>query len=422
MSLLTVPATTRVCTAASQTPLSSVANPYTAGDSISLEERVTLLLIRDLVRLGWHLKSTSSKSLQLVPPDAYQKNVIKQAMAYSRNDAIDRNALWIEKHLDTGRANLASGKDVLESRVCPRIEACETAEQHDLFRLFRYYWSSPFSDYVGRRIRLLIRDDGIQGGPVIGIAALGSSIIHIPERDQWIAWDTKTRSSQIIFMMDAYVVGAIPPYNYLLGGKLISYILASNELRSIYKNKYANVKTIIKNRTASELVLLVTSSLYGRNSSQYNRLRYGKSLLYKPIGMTTGYGSLHISSETFNAMLEMAKERGCNVSNRFGAGPNWRMRIIRSACDILGLNSDVILRHSFRRGLYAIPLAVNYKSYLRGKTKTPRYRNLPLCKLVGHWRDRWLSMRKQNDTIIQKVKRFSPDQFVIEKTGIPNLT
>ena len=85
----------------------------------------------------------------------------------------------------------------------------------------------------------------MKGNPIIGIAALGSSIIHIHDRDKWIGWDTKTRTNRIIYMMDAYIVGAMPPYNYLLGGKLISYILASNELRAIYKEKYANAKTII---------------------------------------------------------------------------------------------------------------------------------------------------------------------------------
>jgi len=214
---------------------------------------------------------------------------------------------------------------------------------------------------------------------------------------------------------DAYVVGAMPPYNYLLGGKLASYVLASNELRSLYKNKYSNTRTVIRNREAFDLVLLVTTSLYGPNSSQYNRLRYGKSLLYEPIGTTSGYGSLHISNETFNAMLQFASENGCNTSNRFGDGPNWRMRAIRSACDILGLNSDIILKHSFQRGLFAIRLATNWKSFLYGTAKTPVYRDMPLDKLVDYWRVRWFNMRKQNDSVIQKVRAFSPDQFTIEQ-------
>ncbi|MDA8161656.1 MAG: DUF4338 domain-containing protein [Desulfobacteraceae bacterium] len=386
--------------------------------TISLEERVTLLLIRDLVRIGWRLKSNGSKSFELEPPTYYDKNTIKNAMAFSRNEIIESNIAWIKNNIELGRSNLASGSDVLKSKIIPRIEICKTQKQNDIFRLFRYYWSSSASDYVGRRMRFLIRDDGIKGSPIIGLAAIGSSIIHIPERDKWIGWNTSTRSDRIIFMMDAYVIGAMPPYNFLLGGKLVSYMLASNEVRSLYKEKYKKAQTLIKKRKASDLVLIMTSSLYGHNSSQYNRLKFGKTLLYKPIGMTTGYGSLHMSGETFEAMRELAAANGCNTSNRFGMGPNWRMRIIRSACDILNLNSDIILKHSFQRGLFAIPLAINYKSFLQKKTKNPIYRNLPLAKLVNFWRKRWLTMRLKNDLITQRVKLFSPEQFTIEKTKI----
>ncbi|TRZ50260.1 MAG: DUF4338 domain-containing protein [Dehalococcoidia bacterium] len=417
MTTLTLPTANqeKVFSVASEESLFPFRQTPVIKEDMPLEERVPLLLVRDLLRLGWRIKSNSNKSLELVPPSNYEKNVVKAAMAYSRNEIIDRNNIWISSHLDLARSNLAPGNDVLKSEIYPRIEVCETQNQHDIFRIFRYSWSSPSSDYVGRRIRLLIRDDGVKGSPIIGIAALGSSIIHIHDRDKWIGWDTKTRTNRIIYMMDAYVVGAMPPYNYLLGGKLVSYILASNELRAIYKNKYADAKTVIKNRKASDLVLLVTTSLYGQNSSQYNRLRYGESLLYKPIGTTSGYGSLHISNETFNTMLQLAEENGCNISNRFGGGPNWRMRVIRSACDVLSLNSDVILKHSFQRGLFAVRLALNWRAFLKGESQTPIYRNIPFNRLVIHWRDRWFNMRKQNELVIQKVREFSPEQFAIEK-------
>jgi len=420
MTTLTLPTANqeKVFSVASEESLFPIRQTPIIKEDMPVEERIPLLLVRDLLRLGWRIKSNSNKSLELVPPMNYEKSVVKAAMAYSRNEIIEQNNLWIENHLDLARSNLALGNEVLKSEICPRIEMCETQNQHDIFRILRYSWSSPSSDYVGRRIRLLIRDDGVKGSPIIGIAALGSSIIHIHDRDRWIGWDTNTRTNRIIYMMDAYVVGAMPPYNYLLGGKLVSFILASNELRAIHKNKYTDVKTIIKNREASDLVLIITSSLYGQNSSQYNRLKYGKSLIYKPIGTTSGYGSLHISNETFNAMLQLAEENGCNISNRFGDGPNWRMRVIRSACDVLGLNSDVILKHSFQRGLFAIRLAVNWKSFLKGESQTPIYRNLPLNKLVNHWRDRWFNMRKQNELVIQQVSSFSPSQYNIEKTSI----
>ena len=418
MNLLKVHATKRVASFASEKPCLSLLDLSETKKRISLEERVTLLLMRDLVRLGWRLNSSSSRSFEFSPPKSYDKDVVREAMAYSRNHTIEHNSNWIKKHLDLGRANLGCGNEVLKSCIIPRIETCKTREQHNIFRIFRYFWSSPASDYVGRRMRFLIRDDGVKDSPVIGIAAIGSSIIHISDRDKWIGWDKETRTNRIIYMMDAYVIGAMPPYNYLLGGKLVSYILASNEIRTMYKKKYAKMKTIIKKRKASDLVLIVTTGLYGRNSSQYNRLRFGKSKLYNPIGTTLGFGTLHISNETFLAMKELADTNGCNISNRFGKGPNWRMRVIRSACDALGLNAEVILKHSFQRGLFAIPLAINYKSFLRGDSKKPIYRNLPLKKLVEHWRNRWLNMRKQNDLIIEKVRRFSPNAFIIDKTNI----
>ena len=413
MKTLRIPASKQISSLASNKSVINDFQVLSTQTDITLEERVTLLLMRDLVRLGWRLKSNSTKSFEFVPPTSYEKKIVKEAMSYSRSEIIERNKLWIDNHLDFGKKNLASGDEVLESKIIPRIEVCETQEQNDLFRLFRYYWSSPSSDYVGRRIRLLIRDDGIKNSPVIGVAALGSSIIHIPDRDEWIGWDINTRKSRIIYMMDAYVLGAMPPYNYLLGGKLVSYILTSNEVRDLYMTKYANTETLIKKRKASDLALIMTTSLYGQNSSQYNRLVFGKRLLYKPIGTTSGYGTLHISGETFMAMRELAEANGFLISNKFGMGPNWRMRVIRSACEILGLNSETILKHSFQRGLFAIPLARNYKSFLNGKTEQLVYYNLPLKKITNYWRHRWLKMRKQNDLIVQKVKQFTPENFQI---------
>lgn len=417
MTTLAVPRARRFFENFSGDSLDSLFSSTTSVKTRSLEERIILLLVRDLLRLGWQVSPTAQTAFELVPPSSYEKAVVKEAMAYSRNEIIQDKKDWIDNHIELGRSNLAYGKDVLNSDIYPVIEVCENEKQNNLFRLFRYYWSSPSSDYVGRRIRILIRDKGIPTNPVIGIAAIGSSIIHISDRDRWIGWDTKTRTQRIIYAMDAYVLGALPPYNHLLGGKLISYILASNELRDIYKKKYATTKTLIDKRKASDLALIITTSLYGTNSSQYNRLKFRNSLIYKPIGTTSGYGSLHISSETFEAMRNLLVEKGYSISNKFGMGPNWRMRVIRTACDILKLDSNLILKHSFQRGLFAVPLAVNWKSFLNGKSKKIIYRNMSLKRLVKHWRDRWLNMRKQNKTVIQKVLNFQPCQFSIEQTS-----
>ncbi|MFA5293028.1 MAG: Druantia anti-phage system protein DruA [Phycisphaerae bacterium] len=371
------------------------------------------MLVRDLLRLGWSFRTNRDK-FELVPPTNYEKEIIKEGMSFTRDATITGNRQWIEKHIDIGRKNLTTGFNALKSEIKPIIEVCNTQKQKDLFRLYRYYWSSPASEYVGRRIRILIRDDGLPEKPVIGIAAIGSSIIHIPDRDKWIGWNIKTRTKHIIYMMDAYIIGALPPYNDLLGGKLITYILASDELRKIYHKKYTKSETIISGRKRiSDLALIMTTSLYGLNSSQYNRLKYKNSLLCKPIGITSGFGTLHITNETFMAMRELVESKGFKISHQFGMGPNWRMRVIRTACDLLNLDSDIILKHSFKRGIYAIPLMINWKSFLNGKTRKPIYRNLPLQSLTKHWQERWLSMRKSNNEILKRVAQFTPEQFVI---------
>jgi len=375
------------------------------------EERVKLLLIRDLFRLNWDIEKSKNRFI-ISPPNSYDKEIIKHSMSIPRKEILNKHKEWITQHIDLARRNLAQGKDVLRSKILPRFEVCKTKKQHNLFRIFRYYWSSPYSEYIGRRIRLLIRDDGIDNSPIIGIAALGSSIIHIPDRDKWIGWDKETRTNNIIYTMDAYVLGALPPYNYLLGGKLISYILASNEIREIYREKYKDKTTIIRKRKASDWVCIFTTSLYG-NSSQYNRLKFKDRLLYIPIGYTAGYGMLHISNETFSAMQQLLIEKSLMITNRFGDGPNWRMRVVRLVSDIIGFNSEIILQHSFKRGIYAVPLARNFRSFLLGKTNRPIYYNLPMRTLVKFWKERWLNMRKSNISVIDKILDFKAEDFGI---------
>jgi hypothetical protein len=377
----------------------------------SLEERVILLIIRDLIRLGWNV-NFDKEIITVKPPEYYDKETIKKAMSYKRNELINKNRKWIDSHIELAKENLANGWDVWNSEIIPSLEICETKEQFDLFRIYRYYWSSPYSDYVGRRIKIIVRDIALPSKPVIGIIALGSSIIHIPERDQWIGWDKKTRTENLIYTMDAYVLGALPPYSYLLGGKLLSYLLASSELINIYKKKYADQTTIISSRKANDIACIFTTSLYGK-SSQYNRIKYDDIKLYKLIGYTKGYGTLHLTDETFSAMSELLRENKILISNKFGDGPSWRMRVIRSAADILGFDSDFLLRHSFKRAIYLTPLATNYLEFLKGKEDKLKYYNFSLNELTEYWRNRWYLKRKNSENIKDLVLNFNKRNFNI---------
>lgn len=387
--------------------------------SNTLEEKVILLIIRDLIRVGWEVNFKPNR-ISITPPEFYDKQTIKCSMAIKRQEAIDKKREWIANHIALARNNLADGNDAWKSEISPTIEVCETQNQFDLFRILRYYWSSPYSEYVGRRIKLIIRDSALPNKPVIGIAALGSSIIHIPERDKFIGWDVSTRTRNLIYTMDAYVLGALPPYNYLLGGKLVSYLIASNEVRKIYQDKYKDKITNISERSANDLACIFTTSLYGK-SAQYNRLRFKEKTLYNYIGKTKGYGTLHLTDETFSAMLDLVKSKEKQVTNRFGDGPIWRMRVIRTAADILGFDADFLLRHSFQRFIYAIPLASNYLSFLQGTEEKLDYYDNPLSSLVDYWKNRWLANRHQRSDVKINVTDFQAMNFDIHDKDLTNL-
>jgi hypothetical protein len=382
--------------------------------SMSIEETLRSLIARDLFGLNWRLLKKGN-GFAITPPAYYEKDEIRNSMSLKRQQILEDNSEWIDKNISMLRNNLATGNDAFNSEIHPIIEVCKTQRQHDLFRLCRYYWSSPYSDYVGRRIKLLIRDAALPNNPIIGIIALGSSIVHIPDRDNWIGWSIQERTDNLIYTMDAYVLGAMPPYNKLLGGKLLSYIITANEIRDIYKAKYENQITKTRQRIADDLACIFTTSLYGR-SSQYNRLTYNNRQLFTNIGETKGYGSLHLSEETFECMCQLLRIRGIIISNKFGDGPNWRMRVIRTASNVIGLSPDALLNHSFKRSIYCIPLARNYKEFLCNEENTLDYYDNSLFDVVTYWHQRWLMSRKlyltESDKL-RELRRFDPQGFTL---------
>lgn len=58
----------------------------------------------------------------------------------------------------------------------------------NIWRYCRYTWSLPYSSIPGRQIFYLVRDASRPLHPVMGIGALGNSIVQITERDRIIGW------------------------------------------------------------------------------------------------------------------------------------------------------------------------------------------------------------------------------------------
>ncbi len=91
----------------------------------------------------------------------------------------------------------SEGLNGLEQVIQPYIEFVtpDAACQHtglrlnDIWRYFRYTWVNSYRSVPGRSMMILIRDAAAPNHPIIGIAALGSSVVQSSVRDSWIGWD-----------------------------------------------------------------------------------------------------------------------------------------------------------------------------------------------------------------------------------------
>ena len=92
---------------------------------------------------------------------------------------------------DTAARSLRTAIDPYVQVVDPTERCAHTGLRlGDIWRYFRHTWSNQYTSTPGRTMLLLIRDRAAPCHPVVGIAALGSSIVQIKERDDWIGWQS----------------------------------------------------------------------------------------------------------------------------------------------------------------------------------------------------------------------------------------
>ena len=294
---------------------------------------------------------------------------------------------------------IASGSEVNPRRIRPRLEQVEANTwQSELFRYACLHWSIPVSGGYGRRLRFLIFDD--YNGKLIGLFALGDPVYSIRARDAWIGWNADSKARRLYHVMDAYVLGAVPPYANLLGGKLVALVAGCDEVRAAFRARYAEKLAILSGRKREpHLVLVTTTSALGR-SSLYNRVKFRKRLLFRRAGFTGGWGEFHFSDGVYQQISEFAHEHCEPTAKKEGWGKGFRNRreLVRKALAKLGFSPNV-LNHGIQRELFVVPLARNARAFLRGETDAPNYHKVPFDGVVRFWKKRWLLPRAhRNDS------------------------
>ena len=322
------------------------------------------------------------------------KEVIRTLHSAQRAERLAANQNFITLKSSKLSKFFASGKDVIPDKISPVLERVSSGTwQGDLFRLAALTWSVPVSNGFGRRLRYLVWDES--NGKLIGLIAIGDPVFNLAVRDRLIGWSTEDRSSRLVNVMDAYVLGALPPYNFLLGGKLVACLLRSRELYDDFARVYGNsVGVISQKKKRARLLAITTTSSMGR-SSVYNRLKLDGIQYMEPIGYTGGWGHFHIPDSLFIELRDYLRDMDHRYADHhmFGNGPNWRLRTMKAALNALGFRDDM-MKHGIQREVFISQLADNTTNILQTGRGKPDLTSLLSAKDIAELAmERWMIPR-----------------------------
>lgn len=317
--------------------------------------------------LKWHLR----RDLETARRASGNKNRQRALLLKRKSEIVIGQKGWLDAH-----AGLLKefSRESLPLGYVPRalhLVLCREQWQHDLWRVVKMtHWSMPPNEYIGRRKRILVFD----GDYLVGLVGLASCIWGLTARDNWIGWNLEQKNERLDYVVDAYVLGAVPPYNGdYRGSKLLAYITASDEFRRIWCNEYGFSPASV-----------VTTTLFG-HSAVLNRTRHGNEPLWHNLGYTRGLGTMHFSLETTNLAKELLDRNNISVPSRLCHGPNWKLRLMRTAIELLGLPAEKYLAHGYKRGIYLMEYAVNTREFLTCRAARLKLRHLTMDSLMESW-------------------------------------
>jgi len=372
-------------------------------------EEIKNLIINNLMLQGFRLKDG-----KILPPENLSKENIRSLHQMAVKHKIERGKkrLWRKEQHFLKR--IASGKEVVPEQISPRlVEVLPDSEEELLFRYVSMHWSIPVSSGYGRRLRFLVYDE--QNDKLIGVIGLGDPVFSLATRDHWVGWDRETRRCRLKYVMDAFVLGAVPPYSFLLGGKLVAMLAASNEVRVAFGRKYNGAKSIISGeKFDGRLAMITTASALGR-SSIYNRLRYHGRHLYRSVGFTRGSGEFHFFNGLYDVIFDYVMQHSVPTAKQESWGNGFRNRreVIRKCLQSLGLSAEW-LYHGVAREIFVVPLAKNTREFLHGEDSGLIAYDQPAAALASYFYQRWLLPRAGRD---RRYREFDASSYCLWGRG-----
>lgn len=337
-------------------------------------------------------------------PTNYTKGAIRKIHEYKRNEQIFFHKKFLIRNMKLAEKYAVC--DCLEPEKI-ELELIEVKPNSVESRLFFWWnlvwWSLPFDKPIGRQMRFLIWDKG-HNAP-FGLICLQSPPLKSAVRDNFLKLSDLDTTYWINQSMYAQRVGALPPYNELIGGKMVALSLVSNEIRDAYSQKYKDRRTMIsKQQLPSNLLFITTSSAYGK-SSMYERINYNNQKIGKFIGYTSGAGTFHIPESLYLELLDFLETKRIKTKRGYGTGSSRKLKLITRALSLLKLPK--FSYHNIKRGYYLFSNVANLIEVIN-QDKEPIWYSRPFEELSEYWKARWCLPRSTRNT---KWKSFCSDSF-----------
>ena len=167
----------------------------------TLQWAAALRVLRDLHVQGWTFQ-TDDEGLLLIAPGTttssdpeVEKEAVRRSFAFARNAQLSQpSAIRFIRGLERRGVHtlFADGPELAErlrahgpAGVQPELELIEHGARdsgtglllQDIWRYARHFWSIPYQSTPGRNMFYLVRDGAAEGRPLIGIAALGNTVL-----------------------------------------------------------------------------------------------------------------------------------------------------------------------------------------------------------------------------------------------------
>lgn len=332
------------------------------------------------------LKSQGFKINPHLRPPRESKAAYKKIQNAAKLEQLESHGKFLRAFASKAKELMIDGSEIDPQEISLKLlEIKPNSFEAELFRWWNLvWWSMPYQHAYGRQMRFILWDT--HHDAPFGLFLLQSPIFRSSARDEYLKLSPDKIDYWINQSMNAQRVGALPPYNMLIGGKMAALAMLSNEVRGSYRKKYNGRTTLLGKRILKpDILFITTTSAFGK-SSMYDRLTYGGKKVAVMIGHTKGMGTFQFSDDIARGLYGVLRRRGVNTGTTYGNGPSKKIKLLKEALNHLGLRG--FHSHGIKREVYLFPLVKNLDRVIHDGIK-PRWCSRTFSELEGYWKARW---------------------------------